>query len=71
MAAFLQTAHPFSWTKTIVFWFKFHWNLFPKIQQYAGISSGNGLALNRRQAIIWTNDGEFTDAYMHHTASMS
>ena len=22
-------------------------------------------------AIIWTNDGLFTDAYMHHSASMS
>ena len=26
---------------------------------------------NRRQAIIWTNDGYFTDAYMRHSASMS
>ena len=25
----------------------------------------------RRQAIIWTSDGQFTDAYMHHSASMS
>ena len=25
----------------------------------------------RRQAIIWTNDGLFTDAYMRHSASMS
>ena len=25
----------------------------------------------RRQAIIWTNDGQITDAYMCHTASMS
>ena len=24
-----------------------------------------------RQAIIWTNDGYFTDAYMRHSASMS
>ena len=31
----------------------------------------NGLALMRRQAIIWTNDGWFTDAYMLHSASMS
>ena len=23
-----------------------------------------------RQAIIWTNVGKFTDAYMHHSASM-
>ena len=25
----------------------------------------------RRQAIIWTNDGWFTDAYMRHPATMS
>ena len=25
----------------------------------------------RRQAIIWTNDGSFIDAYMPHSASMS
>ena len=25
----------------------------------------------RRQAIIWPNDGKFTDAYMRHLASMS
>ena len=25
--------------------------------QYATVGSGNGLALNRRQAIIWINDG--------------
>ena len=23
----------------------------------------------RRQTIIWTNDGQFTDAYMRHSAS--
>ena len=26
---------------------------------------------SRRQAIIWTNDGYFTDAYIHQLASMS
>ena len=29
------------------------------------------MAPTRRQAIIWTNDGLFTDAYMRHSASMS
>ena len=29
------------------------------------------LALSRQQAIIWTNDGKFIDAYMHHSAWMS
>ena len=35
------------------------------------IGSDNGLAPTRRQAIIWTNDGKLTDAYMRHSASMS
>ena len=30
------------------------------------IGSDNGLAPTRRQVIIWTNDGKFIDAYMHH-----
>ena len=33
--------------------------------------SDNGLAPTRRKAIIWTNDGLITDAYMRHSASMS
>ena len=33
--------------------------------------SNNGLALTRWQAIIWTNDGWFTDTCMCHSASMS
>ena len=40
-------------------------------KQYFSIDSYNGLAPTRRQAIIWTNDGKFTDAYMHHSSSMS
>ena len=28
-------------------------------------------ALDRRQAIIWTNSDYFTDVYMRHAASMS
>ena len=35
------------------------------------IGSDNGLAPTRHQAIIWTSDGKFTDAYMRHPASMS
>ena len=41
------------------------------IWQYFSIGSDNGLAPVRREAIIWTNDGWFTDAYMRHSASMS
>ena len=33
--------------------------------------SNNGLTPTRRQAIIWTNDGQIPDAYMHCSASMS
>ena len=29
------------------------------------------LAPDRRQAIVWTNDGKFTDAYLRHSALMS
>ena len=35
------------------------------------IGLDNGLAPSRRQAIIWTNDGYITDAYMRRSASMS
>ena len=42
-------------------------NNFPRI----GSDNDNGLAPTRRQAIIWTNDGEFSDAYIRHPASMS
>ena len=34
------------------------------------MGSDNGLAPTRRQAIIYTNDGKSTDAYMRHLASM-
>ena len=33
-------------------------------QQYSSIGLDDGLAPSRRQAIIWTNDGYFTDAYI-------
>ena len=41
--------------KIVLFWFKFHWKMFPRfqltnIQHYPK-------AINRGQAIIWTNDG--------------
>ena len=39
--------------------------------QYSSIGLDNGLAPTRWQAIIWTNDGKFTDAYMRHSASMT
>ena len=33
----------------------------------SSIGSDNGLAPTRRQAIIWSNDDQFTDACMHHS----
>ena len=46
----------FLWIKSFVFWLKFHWSLFLRIQliitQYW---FDNGLVSNRRQAIIWIN----------------
>ena len=35
------------------------------------IGLDNGLAPTKQQAVIWTNDGYFTDAYIRHSASMS
>ena len=32
-----------------------------------GVSQKAGILV----ALVWTNDGKFTDAYMRHTASMS
>ena len=36
--------------------------------QYDSIGLDNGFVSTRRQAIIWTNDGMFADAYMRHSA---
>ena len=73
IAAIFQTtfSHAFSW-KCIDFDWDFNvvcpqWSN----QEYSSIGSDNDLALSRRQAIIWTNDGYFTDAYMRHSASTS
>ena len=41
------------------------------VKKYSSIGLDNGLAPPRRQAIIWTNDDLFPDAYMRHSASMS
>ena len=60
MAAIFQTtfSNSFSWMKIFKFQLKFHWNLFLRVQlKYSSIGSDEGLALTRRQAIIWNNDG--------------
>ena len=54
------------------FWLQFPWSLLLRSNlQYSNIGSEKDLAPTRRQAIVWTNDGLFTDAYMRHSASMS
>ena len=47
-----------------------HWSLDPH-WRYWSTDVDDGFAPTRRPAIIWTNDGEITDAYMRHLASMS
>ena len=54
------------------FQLKFHWNLFLRVRlKNSSIGSDNGLAPARQEAIVWTSAGYLTDAYMHHSASMS
>ena len=49
----------FSWMKIFEFRLKFHWIMFLTVNwQYGSIGSDDGLAPTRRQAIIWTNDGQ-------------
>ena len=44
-----------SCTKIIVFWFKLHWNYFPRFPiNYASIGLDSGSVLIRLQTIIWT-----------------
>ena len=58
--------------KMFEFRFEIHWSLFLRVQLTISIFDlDNGLAPTRRQAIIWTDDGWITDAYMRHSASMS
>ena len=42
--------------KSLVFWLKCHWSLFPGVQlKIPSVDKDNGLLPYRRQAIIWTN----------------
>ena len=48
-----------------VFGFWFYWSLFSESSyNYVIIGPGNGLALNRRQAIMLTSDNLFIDEHM-------
>ena len=59
MVAILQTtfSNTFSWME--MFWFPLIFQVYSEGSnwQYISIGLDNGLAPNRRQAIIWTNDG--------------
>ena len=60
MAIIFQTTFSdvFSWMKMYEFQLGFHWGLFLRVQSTdSSIGLDNDLALSRRQAIIWTNDG--------------
>ena len=48
--------------KCFVFWLKFHWGFFlGSNKKLPSIGFDNSLAPTRWQAIIWTDDGWFTD----------
>ena len=74
MAAIFLTkfSYAFSWVKIYEFQLRFRWSLFLRVElTYSIIGSDYGLATIRRQAIILTNDGRFTDSYMRHSAPVS
>ena len=60
----------FSSMKIDVFWFKFDWSLFPRVQlTYVTMDSDNVLAPNGQQAITWTQQCWLTmmcEAMSHH-----
>ena len=64
MNIFLQTrfSNVFFVNESVWISIKFSLKFVPK-GPYSSIGSDDGLVLVRRQAIIWTNDGYFTDAY--------
>ena len=58
MTAISQTifSDTFSWIESLAFWLKFHWSLFLMVQlTIPSTDLDNGVAPQRRQAIIWTN----------------
>ena len=74
MATILQTTfwNTFSLMKMYENQVQFHWSLFLYDElKYSSTDANNGLVSNRKQAIIWSNDGWFIDAYMHYLVSMS
>ena len=71
---FADFSNAFYWMKMFVFWLKFHWSLFLRVQLtiyqhwfrwWLGTDQSTSHYLNQ-----WWLDS-ITDAYMHHSASMS
>ena len=58
MATILQTifSDAFSWMKNVIIFIKISLKFVPQLTKLS-IGLDNGLAPNRRQAIIWTNAG--------------
>ena len=53
---YLRPKNAFLWMASFVFWLKFLWSLFLRVQlTIPRIGLDNGLVLNKRQTIIWTN----------------
>ena len=76
MDANLQITLPiaFSWMKIYEFRLAYDYtDIYSQVshKKYSSSCLDNGLAPTRRQAIIWNNDGLFTDGYMRHSASLS
>ena len=56
-----------SWMKSFVFWSKFHWSLFLRVQLTINHTDpDNGLAPNMRQVFIWTNADIVSDCMILH-----
>ena len=54
------------WSKRLVFWLKFHWSLFLRVELTTSIDLDSGLAPNKRQPLSEPMLARFTDAYMRH-----
>ena len=80
MAAIFQTtfSDAFSWTKMYIFWLRFHWSLFPRVQltifqhwfRYAHrIIVEHPVSFTKRQTLIYGKKEQinlhFTDTYMY------
>ena len=63
MATIFQTTFWNRFSLIKLYELKFHWIFFPR-GPFKNISDWVQIMAWRRQAIIWTSDGKFTDAYL-------